>query len=188
MAVPTPAIPSFTDGVVVHQADLNALAANLTNLFNYNQGGFFTQRPILLVTQTSGQVISNLTNTLVGFQSASINNDNMWTATSAQTITVQHAGIYVAFGGVRWPAIGGASLSNFMNANILVNGTNPATNTIASNDRPMLNAGGGQLVLQIANLAAGATMYLNVSHNQGGNQTLLTDSGGSFFGAVFLNA
>jgi hypothetical protein len=184
--VPTPAIPSFVDGTVVHQGDLNALASNLTNLYAYNQAGFFTQRPCVLVKQTTGQSIAHFTNVLVNYQTAAINNDNMWTASVANQLTIQHAGIYLLFAGVRWPAMAGASLNNFTAANILVNGTNAATNTVALNDRAMLSTAGGQLVLAMANLAAGATAYVNVSHNQGGAQTLLTDFGGSFFGAVFL--
>src|SRR4051812_47309331 len=98
MSIPTPTIPAFTDGMIVHAADLNALAANLTNLYQYNQAGFVSQRPCVIARQTSGQSIPNNTNTLLNFQTAAINTDNMWTAALPNTITIQHAGIYLLMG------------------------------------------------------------------------------------------
>lgn len=184
MGVPSPAIPSFTDGVVVHQADLNALASNLTNLYNYNQAGFFTQRPCVLAASTATQNITTATDTSVNFGAAGINTDNMWTASSPDRITVQHAGLYWLFAQARWPTIPGASLANGMHQHITINGT---TGAAASTALPMMNIGNvGGYVATILNLAAGATAYLVVWHNAGSTQTLQTDRGASFLGAVFL--
>jgi len=186
VGVPSPAIPSFTDGVVVHQAELNALASNLTNLYTYNQAGFTTQRPCVIVNQTSGQVISNNTDTVVTFGSAGVNTDNMWTGSVPDRLTIQHAGIYWLFGQARWPSIAGASLSNGLAAYLLINGTS-TTNAIGSGALPMLNVGNiSEQVGCLANLAAGATVYLSVWQNSGANQTLQTDRGGSFLGAIFM--
>ena len=186
MAVPTPAIPSFTDGTVVHQADLNALASNLTNLYAYNQGGFFTQRPTCLVKATTGQSIAVTTDVLVNFGSAVINNDNMWTASVANQITIQHAGIYLLFGQAKYPALAGATLNFGLAANLLVNGTAVPTNVVAFNLAPMINVTSAQSVATMASLAVNATVYLDVWHNAGAAVTLGTDRGSSFLGAVFL--
>lgn len=187
MGTPSPAIPSFTDGLVVHQADLNALASNLTNLYNYNQGGFRTQRPAVIAQATSTQSISPSTGTLVTFGTATVNTDNMWVGGSATQITINTAGIYWLFGQCRWPAISGATLANGLVANIQVNGLNPS-DIVATQSLPMINStpGATNQVGVIANLAAGAVAYLDVFQNAVGSITLQTDRGGSFLGAIFL--
>jgi len=188
VATPTPAIPSFTDGTVVHQADLNALASNLTNLYNYNQAGFVTQRPCVFAKQTTGQSISNTTHTLVNMQSEVIDTDNMWTASVANQITIQHAGIYLLFARTRWPAISGANFNLGLFSHILVNGTAVPTNVVTEGIQPMINLAGSQTVMTMANLAVNATVYLDVWHDAGSALTLATDYGSSYFGAVFLTA
>lgn len=183
---PTPAIPSFTDGTIVHQSDLNALANNLTNLYNENQGGFRTQRDCVIATQTTGQNILNITDTLVSFNSA-LNTNNMWIGSQPNQITIQTAGIYWIFSQVRWPVIASPALTTVCASNILANGTSTA-NTIASNLLPFVNSGAGCSTQAgvIANLAAGAILYLDVWQSSGAAQTLQTNFGGSFMGAIFL--
>lgn len=187
MPAPTPAIPSFTDGSVVHQADLNALASNLTNLFNENQGGFNTQRPCVIAQQTVAQTVNNATDTLVSFNSANVNTNNMWVAGNPTQLTIQTAGIYWVFSQVRWPTIGAPALTTVCASNILANGTSTA-NTIASNLLPFVNSGAGcgTQAGVIANLVANATLYLDVWQSSGAVQTLQTNFGSSFMGAIFL--
>jgi hypothetical protein len=187
VGTPSPVVPSFTDGIVVHQADLNALASNLTNLYAYNQGGFRTQRPAVIAATTATQTISPSTGTLVSFGTASVNTDNMWTGSTATQITVNTAGIYWLFGQARWPAISGANLNNGLVCNLLVNGLATA-NVVATQTLPMLNLSPGATnqVGCIANLAAGAVVYLDVFQNAVGSITLQNDYGGSFLGAIFM--
>jgi hypothetical protein len=185
MPTPSPAIPSFVDGTVVHQADLNALASNLTNLYAYNQAGFFTQRPSVLVKATSGQTVANNTHTIVAFQSSLINTDNMWTASLPNQFTIQHAGMYWVFGQVRWPA----SAANLIQTNIMVNGTAVPANIAVTATLPAVNgSAGGHHVAWMANLAVGATLYLDGFQNSGGTVTLDTFVGGSTFGAFFVTS
>jgi hypothetical protein len=188
VGVPSPVIPTFTDGVVVHQADLNALGTNLSNLYAYNQAGFRTQRPCVIVRQTTGQSIPNTTDTLVTFNVADVNTDNMWVAGSPTVITIQHAGIYWIFTQARWGAYGPATLTTVGSPSILVNGTNPATNAVAQNVLPFVAGGAGATSQAgwLGNLAAGATIYLNVWQNIGGTATLQTNYGNTFLGAIFL--
>lgn len=187
MAVPAPAIPTFTDGMVVHATDLNALASNLTNLYNYNQAGFQSQRPAVIAKQTTAQSINNTTDTLINFQATDVNTDNMWTASVANQLTIQHAGIYWCFSQVRWPTIPSPALTTVVASNILANGTTVG-NTIASNLLPFVNSGAGcgTQAGVIANLAAGATLYLDVWQSSGAAQSIKSDFGGTFMGAIFL--
>lgn len=187
MGVPTPVVPTFTDGVVVHQADLNALGTNLTNLYNYLNAGFTTQKPCVIVAATSSQSIAASTDTLVTFQAAAVNTNNMWVAGSPTQITIQKAGIYWVFAQTHWPLVSGATLSNALVANLMVNGTTVPTNVVACQTLPMVNAGpgSGHQVGCLVNLAAGSTVFLDVWHNALGSISLQTDRGSTFFGAIF---
>lgn len=185
MGIPSPTIPSFVDGSVVHQADLNALANNLTNLYNYNQGGFRTQRDCVLATQTVGQVITNNAATTVSFNSASPSTNNMWVAGTASQITIQTAGIYWLFCQLRWPSVASQTLGNICVVNLLINGGIVATSVL-----PPVSVGAGTTNScgTIANLAAGASVRIDAYQFTGASQTLATDFGGSFIGAVYLTA
>lgn len=187
MGVPSPTIPSFTDGTIVHATNLNALASNLTNLYSYNQGGFSTQRPAVICVQTSGQSIPNATDTLVAFQSAPVNTGNMWVASQATQITIQTAGIYFLFGSIRYPSLASPTLSTVVTANLWLNGTSPS-NTVMATEIPFVVGGGGPTpsVAYLANLAAGAVLYLDAWHTAGSTQTLIAASYGSTMGAIFL--
>lgn len=188
MATPTPAIPTFSDGSVLSASQLNALGSNLTNLYNYNQGGFNTQRPAVIAQQTTGQAINNQTDTLVSFNSTTVNTNNMWVASNPTYLTIQTAGIYWLFSQTRWPTIGSPTLNTVCASNIMANGTNVQTNTIASNLLPFVSngAGCGNQCGIIANLTAGTNIYLDVWQSSGATQTLATNFGGTFLGAIFL--
>ena len=186
MGIPTPTIPSFTDGMLVHAVDLNALAANLTNLYNYNNAGFTTQKPCVIATQTSSQPIANTTDVLVSFQTAAVNTDNMWTASAPTQLTIQHAGIYLIVGSVHYPILGGATTSTVGTANIWINGTSP-TNAVIGANQPAVTAGAGIVptCVTLQNLAAGATVYLDAFHTFGSTQNLVVGYG-SYLAAMFL--
>ncbi|EOD66913.1 hypothetical protein [Amycolatopsis vancoresmycina] len=188
MGIPTPTIPSFTDGQIVHATDLNALASNLTNLYLYNNAGFTTQKPCAIVKQTSGQSIPNNADTVVNFQSAVINTDNMWTASVPGQLTIQHAGIYLLNGQVFYQAIGSPTLATNMGGYICVNGTTSSTNAVGAGGT---NAGQGAAgptanMAALVNLAAGATVFLEATQTTGASQTLRTNFGGSFLAAIFI--
>lgn len=185
MSVPTPAIPVFTDGTVVHATDLNALSSNLTNLYNYNQASFNSQRPCVIAKQTSGQSLTNTTDTIVTFNSAAINTDSMWSSGAPTQITIQHAGVYWIFTQTKWPT----NATGFgYSSSILVNGTVVATNAVATQLLPTFASGSGTATQcgVTVNLSVGATVFLNAWQNTGGAKTLDTAFGGSFLGCVFL--
>lgn len=190
MAVPTPAIPTFTDGLVVHATDLNALASNLTNLYLYNQAGFQSQRPCVIARQTTGQTIPNNADTVMNFQSALVNTDNMWTASVPGQLTIQHAGIYLLQGQVFYIAGGAPTLATNAGGYLCVNGTTASTNAVGAGGA---NAGQGAAgptanMSALVNLAAGATVYLEATHTYGSSTTLRTNYGGSYLSAVFITS
>lgn len=190
MGVPSPVIPSFTDGTVVHQADLNALASNLTNLYAYNQGGFNTQRPACMAVQTVVQSVANNTASLVSFNSAPVNVGNMWVASQPAQITIQVAGVYYLFGQARYNAAAGATLGIISRGNIMINGTAPATNSVCNTDVPFMTVGNGPSspAWFVSNLAVGATVYLDTLQNTGGAINTTLGYGGSFLSAFFVAA
>jgi hypothetical protein len=190
MAVPSPTVPSFVDGSIVHQAGLNALGQNITNLWNAINGGFNTQKPSVIAQQTTGQPINGNTDTLINFQAAPINVGAMWVASVPNQITIQEAGEYWVFAQLRWPIVAGATFpTNFGQANLLANGTSPGSNTIAMDETGYLTGGSGSAnqVGTIINLSAGATLYLDAFGAYSGAVTLPTNFGGTFLGAVYLN-
>lgn len=187
MGVPSPAIPSFTDGQIVHSTDLNAIASNLLNLYNFNQGGFLTQKPAVVALQTTGQNINSGSDTLITFNNAPVNTNNMWVASQATQITVQTAGVYLVFGQVRYPTFTGATLSTVCTANLWLNGTTPAA-AVGGADTPFVTTGSGPSPMAFAfgNYAAGSVFRLDAWHTAGSTITTATSSGGSVLAAFFL--
>lgn len=190
-AVPTPAIPSFTDGTVVHQADLNALASNLTNLYNYGQAGFKSQADCVIARATSTQSVTTNTDTLCAFQTASVNTNSMWVGSQPTQLTIQTAGIYLLIGQVVFPQVNGPSQANFIQAQIMVNGTNPVTNSVGATNLVMEGntyGSGGTIfpIVSLINLAAGAVVYLNMRIAlASGSLSTATVYGGCYLGAIY---
>lgn len=187
MAVPSPTVPSFTDGVVLSASALNALGSNITNLWNTSNGGFRTQRDCVIATQTTGQSIANSTDALISFNGAPVNTNNMWSPSSATQITIQTGGIYWLFGQVRYPAIASPTLATVCTANLWLNGTTPGA-AIAGTDIPLVSQGAGATpqVGTLRNLAVGAVLYLDAWHTAGVSLSTITGSGGCFLGAILL--
>lgn len=189
MATPTPAIPTFTDGTIVHATDLNALSSNLTNLYNYNQASFTSQRPCVIAKTTVSRTLTTSVDALTTFDTALVNTDNMWTASVPTQITIQHAGIYWVFAQARWPTIGAPTLTTGVSCSILVNGTS-VTNAIATQLIPFLNTGSGPTTTAgaIVNLAVGATVYLDIWHSAGATVNMPVNFGSNYLGAIFLTS
>lgn len=165
MTAPTPAIPTFTDGVPVHQGSLNALGSNILNLYNFTMGGFLNAPPLCIVSQTSAQSIGTNAFTPVTFQSAVVNSPTMWVASVPGTLTVLVAGVYMITGQILWS---NATATGGREADIAINGSAQA-NAIARSNAP------GSTVLQVANnptafyrLGVGATIQMTGWQNSGG--------------------
>lgn len=190
MTAPAPPIPSFTDGQVVHQGDLNALSQNLINLYNYNQGGFRTQRPCVIVRQTVGQSIPDNVDTVVNFQTAPVNTNNMWVPSQPDRLTIQTPGIYLLNGQVYWISIPNPTLATNMGGYLCVNGTNAGINAVGAGGTNAGQSAAGPTanMAALVNLSQGATVYLEATHTTGAgiSRTLRTDYGGTFLAAMFI--
>lgn len=187
MATPTPAIPAFTDGTVVHATDLNAISSNLTNLYTYGQASFNSQKPCALVRQTSTQAIANNTNVQMNFQAVSVNTDNMWTASNPGQLQVQKAGIYLIQGQAFFSLVAGMTTGQTGGCYLCVNGTTPATNAVAAGASNMStqNCGPTGNVSALVNLAVGATIFLVAVQTSGASNNTLTTFGGSYLSAIY---
>lgn len=167
MTAPSPAIPSFADGTALHANPLNALAANLTNLYNFTLGGFLNAPNFCITNQTIAQSLANTpTLTVLTFQSTVVNNGNMWTASQPTQLTIQTAGTYLLVGKVRY---GAAAAGTFRFAEIMINGTSSPGNVVADSVAPPGSAGSGSAATAVIayKLAAGATVFLGALQDSG---------------------
>ena len=184
-----PALPTFTDGLVVHQADLNALVSNI-NVLAANTSGKLQAaqylRPLTTVKTTANQNVTTGTTTLVSWGSASINTDNMWTGSAPTQMTVQTAGVYFLTMFCLFNN-GLTTSNNSSEARIMVNGTSPSANTVACETSSIYNGGWFVAANCVVSLAAGATIYFAVAQASGSTGVLGTGFGGCQASAVFLS-
>lgn len=89
-------MPTFTDGTVVHQGDLNTLSSGINNLSTYALGAVPPRAyvPTVRLRRTAAQTITTNVNTAVSWDTIDINNDNMFSLASPTVVTVQTAGSY----------------------------------------------------------------------------------------------
>jgi len=187
MSVPTPAIPVFTDGTVVHATDLNALGSNLTNLYTYGQASFNSQKPCALIRQTTLQSIADNANATMTFQTAVVNTDSMWSSGAPTQLTIQHAGIYLLQGQTFYVNVAGMTTAQTGGCYLCVNGAVPASNAVAAGAANMStsNCGPAGNVSCLVNLAAGATVFLVAVQTSGAARNTQTGFGGSYISAIY---
>lgn len=179
MTAPTPAIPSFTDGVVVNAANLNAISSNLSNLYTYTQGGFRTSKPQCAVRLTNTTFsVPNATDTQIQWNTADINTDNMWIGTLPGQMTVNTAGTYFLY----CQAVHQAGFSTYA-VRLLVNGTSPSTNGVGT----FSGTANGASISAMVPLAAGATIYGFVYQSTGAAVNLTTAFGSARMAAFFVS-
>lgn len=168
MTTPTPAIPTFTDGTIVHANALNALGSNILNLYNDALGGFVTAPPFCIANQTTTQSIPTATYTNITYNTTLVNNTTMWVASVPSTLTVQVAGTYLVWGQV----IFAGNTAGYRGSQILVNGS-----LLSGQNMP--NNPGGFITCQslgLYRMSAGATIVSQGWQNTG--SALNTSTGG----------
>jgi hypothetical protein len=168
MTTPTPAIPTFSDGVPAHANALNALGSNITNLYNYALGSFVTAPPFCIANQTSTQSIPNNAYTSVTYNTTIVNVSNMWVASVPGTLTVGVAGTYIVWGQV----IFAGNTTGYRGSQITVNG-----GVLTGQNMP--NNPGGFVTCQalgVYKMSAGASIVQLAWQNTGG--PLSTSTGG----------
>lgn len=183
MTTPTPAIPTFSDGVPAHANALNALGSNITNLYNYALGGFSTSPPFCIANQTSTQSIINGTYVTVNYNTTIVNVTNMWVASVPGTLTVSVPGTYLMWGQVIWSG----NSTGYRGSQILVNGSSLTGQNIANNTGGFVTC----QALGIYKLSAGATIVQQGWQNVTGGGSLATATGGllnSSLAALWLSS
>jgi hypothetical protein len=150
---PTPPIPTFTDGLVVHANQLNALGSNLTNLYNYTLAGFNTSGPLCIAYQNTGQAMATGAATAVSFNATVLNRGNMWVASQPTQLTIQTAGTYILWSQTQWDV----NSTGYRQTYLTLNGTS-FSNVLATN--PVASVGGMTTsAFTVYPLTVGATIF-----------------------------
>lgn len=179
MTAPTPTIPTFSDGVVVHAADLNGLGSNLTNLYNYTMAGFRTLKPQVSVhLNNTSFAVANATETEIIWDAADVNTDNMWLSTAGGQFTINTAGTYYLY-------LQAKEVSSFaeFHVTLCVNGTSTTSNAVGQFSA---TANGGN-VSAILPLAVNSTIFGFVYQATGASINLSTQYGGSRMAAYWIS-
>lgn len=165
-----PALPTFIDGSLVHQGDLNALAVNLDYLYAYTLGGYTTTKPLTMLRQTTPQVIATATPTIINWDTADKNTDGAWSAGTPSTVYVQTDGTYRILAQCGYIP----STASKCTIYVLINGTDVVNNAIA------LQTVNGDLsqVDITTQLAAGASVQIAFQQQTGSNQNATPQYGG----------
>jgi hypothetical protein len=170
-------MPTFTDGVVVHQASLNSLSTGINNLNTVVTGAVAPRAyvPMVRLRRVNAQNITTGTNTTVSWDTIDVNTDNMFTLVSPTQITVQTAGSYAL--DVEW----GWTLSSAGDRVIwgTKNGTSTTANSVCTDEQhgASLITGRGNtmhIATVLPNCVVGDTFFVVVFQNSGGTLTSIT--------------
>lgn len=173
---PTPVIPTWTTGLVVHQYDLNCLPAHETNLYNYTLGGFRTNKPLAAVRCTT-QTFPNAVDTPIVWDTVDLDYDNMW---SSGFLTVNTAGVWRIY--LQGSQNGGVGHSEVVY--ICVNGTSTVNNAVGT------MAPGSAITSTChatVSLPAGSVIYGFLYQATGSPQTTQTTYGGTRMTAEWIS-
>lgn len=173
-------MPTFTDGVVVHQASLNALSTGINSLNSLLTGAVAPRAviPTCSAFITGAKAVANTTDTVVTFDSTVVNNDSNFVA-SVSPLTVNTAGNYIAVALAHFAT----NATGIRALHILLNGTSATSNSIAANNCPAINVGEGNALACTSlpwTMAVGATVYMSVWQSSGGSLNLTTSTGGTW--------
>jgi hypothetical protein len=185
MTVPITGMPTFTTGAIVHQADLNLLSTGINNLSMIWAGVVATRTyvPACTASLTGTQSIANATDQTVSWNTASPNNDTMWSSGSPTKLTVVTAGVYVLAARAHFVSNGTGTRAG----HIMTNGTSIIANSVAVT---AVNAVGVSadtiftLVSPPLRLPVGTTIYFSVFQNSGGALSLSNTLGGTMLSAI----
>lgn len=174
------ALTTFVDGVVVHQADLNNLSTNIDTLCQITTGktaaSGVSTKPMAMVHISADKTINNNTDTLIVWDVADYNTDNMWVGSQATQFTVQTAGKYR----INVVTVWASNASGIRSTKIMVNGTSNANVVTSSIFPPVSGIDTAYTTTCTVALAAGATVYLDVFQSSGSNIAVRTAFGGTW--------
>jgi hypothetical protein len=173
-------LPVFRDSVMVHDVDLNALVANINNLYAVVMGavGNTGTRPELALRVTNAARTCNRnTDVPVVWDVADVDTDTMWT--SGSTITINTTGTYVLNAQVGTDGSAGDGMSLF----IVINGLVTSSNAVACWREQRSYRG---RCTATVSLVAGATITVILNHTAASNRHFSTTKGGCRFTAAYI--
>jgi hypothetical protein len=181
MTAPTPTPTTWYDQQVITASDLNTLSVHMGNLFNRTMGGFRTTKPMVVATASAAYSTVSGTQYAMNWDTKQIDTDNLY---HTSYFLINTAGWYRISLQIHW----GIDSGGVRNCRIMLNGTNPQTNSIASDERnPVTIDEGTTTFCQcIARLSAGAQLYANIAQNSGKTIATVTGWGGCRFSAEYL--
>ena len=168
----------------VYLGFVNTWPAGVLAAYTQCLGGFRTQRPLAKVTLDTTFGVANGNDVVVPFTTGAVDTDNMYSSLTPTQLTVQTSGWYRIILQQHWDVNGAGQRA----CKIMVNGTNPSINAIASDSRaPGIGGIGNMLCCEgFAHLTYGSTIYANAYQSSGGTQTLQTGYSGSFMSAEWI--
>lgn len=162
MTAPYPAVPTFTDGALVQQYQLNGLAQHINDLYIRNLGAFRTTVPVCTLRLTSTQSIAYNTDARVAsWDVADINTDNMWSSANPSYMVVNTAGIYVVFAQI----VTQGTATN-LGVRVVVNGFDYINDAVGSYEAVAL-AGHAQAVVYLPAGSVVSTWVFQTNKNPG---------------------
>lgn len=174
------ALTTFTDGAVVHQADLNNLSTNIDALCQITTGktaaSGVSTKPMAMVHISADKLITNNVDALISWDVADYNTDNMWVGSQPTQFTVQTAGKYR----VNVVTVWANNASGIRSTKIMVNGTSNANVVTSTIITPVSSIETAYTTTCTVALAANATVYLDVFENSGSNINVRTTFGGTW--------
>lgn len=188
VTAPTPAVPVFTDGTTLTSTQVTNLSQSVEDAIFYMQGGNLrAEKPFVLAYShdTFVQTVQNATDTVIPFAKVIGNTDNMWVGSLNQFV-VNTPGWYRISLQIHY----GAEANGYRAARILINGTSPFANAIASDVRAAETTNEGCVLFTsaVAHLNTGANIYASTWQNSGGPLNLLKTFSSSFMSAEWIAA
>ncbi|MGH7743338.1 MAG: hypothetical protein ACREQ5_00750 [Candidatus Dormibacteria bacterium] len=182
-------MPTFTDGTVPTAANLNAIATGINNLGVLLTGVAATRQTIPTASAyiNTTHSIPNNADTLVTFDAATINEDNLWVP-SVGWHTVNTTGVYVVWAQVDWDY----NATGIRAAHVLVNGTSIPTNSVAAiavNTSAVAGIGTASIAVSPPlSLASGVPVSLSVYQNSGVALNIIPNESGTSLTLIRVGA
>lgn len=185
-ALPTlvPAPASMITGDRLYLSYVNSWPATILAAYTQCLGGFRTQRPLAKVILDTTFGVAGSNDVVVPFTTGAVDTDNMYSSLTPTQLTIQTPGWYRIILQQHWDVNGSGQRA----CKIMVNGTNPSINAIASDSRaPGIGGIGNMLCCEaFAHLSYGSTIYANAYQNSGSVQNLQAGYSGSFMSAEWI--
>lgn len=164
------ALPTFADGKLVQQGQLNSVTAGVDTLCQITTGktasSGVASKPIGYWYRNANQSIASGTDTIVSWTTESYDTDNMWSVGAADHLLIATPGKYVITAQVDWTP----NATGYRAQRILLNGTNRNTDVISEYSFPVTGSA-VESIFQVETyplaLVAGDVIYLQVRQQSG---------------------